>query len=114
MGDGMILILEDEYQRIEQFKQRYPDALITQNAAAVIALLKICHIDLLSLDFDMGTPTIDNDGGKVSAFLREHPEYMPDQVIIHSWNPVGRRRMLQDIPGAIVAPFECEKTPADL
>ena len=65
----MILILEDEYQRIQQFKQRYPDALITQNADAIIALLKICHIELLSLDFDLGTPLLNNDGGRVSAIF---------------------------------------------
>ena len=105
----MIIILEDSYSRKLQFQKRYPNALITNNAQGVIALLKTCHVEMLSLDYDLGDPTGKNRGDVVSAFLREKPEFTPPKVIIHTMNPVGGRRMLQDIPGAIVAPFEYEE-----
>ncbi len=51
----------------------------------------------LSLDHDLGIidpKTLEEETGyDVLVWLEENIEYMPDKVVIHTDNPVGRRRM---------------------
>jgi len=55
------------------------------------------RIEILSLDHDLGLfdpETLEERTGyDVLCWLEKNPDLLPREVIIHSANPVGRRRM---------------------
>jgi hypothetical protein len=55
-------------------------------------------VEILSLDHDLGLidpETLEEKTGyDVVLYLEQHPNLMPENVQVHSANPVGRRRML--------------------
>lgn len=63
-----------------------------KTADQAIQLLKTDHVNILSLDYDLGTFPI--TGGDVVQFMVRTHIY-PKQIIIHSANPFGRSRMLK-------------------
>jgi hypothetical protein len=54
-------------------------------------------IEILSLDHDLGLidpiTKAERTGYDVLLWLEENPQYMPNSILIHSANPVARRRM---------------------
>lgn len=66
--------------------------LLARNAKECIKLLQLKKINILSLDHDLGLgqPT----GYDVVQYMVTHKRYAK-QIIIHSANPFGRRRMFE-------------------
>jgi len=63
-----------------------------KSADEAIQLLKTHQVDVLSLDYDLGTYPV--TGGDVVQFMVRTHTY-PKQIVIHSANPFGRSRMLK-------------------
>lgn len=64
--------------------------------------LKTCRqkgtiVTMLSLDHDLGeidpVTNTEKTGYDVLCWLEENLEAMPEQIVLHTQNPVGRRRM---------------------
>jgi hypothetical protein len=49
--------------------------------------------NILYLDHDLGDENPRHTGYGIMCFLEENQEYLPDQIVIVSSNPVGRRNM---------------------
>ena len=108
-----ILILEDNEERREKFKQGLigNEVVMTYLPDETIEKLKTEKWDTLCLDHDLeGKVYVDPDGDEptgtdVARFLHENPEFTPPQVILHSLNEYGRKRMASLIPIAEEIPF---------
>lgn len=71
-------------------------------AKEAIAILDSTDVDVVSLDFDLGEAERCGTGLDVARHLvaltkRGRP--MPRVVMLHTQNPVGRKRMLDEIAG---------------
>jgi len=104
-----ILILEDNPKRHKLFREKFGlHIVIVETTTEAIKLLLEKKWDTLFLDHDLGgqemVPSGPGTGYEVACWLEEHPSYMPKQVIVHSFNPDGRKRMLAALPDAIDAP----------
>ena len=106
-----ILILEDDDSRIKFFIERFCDHTlkVIENSKDAISYLKTDVFDYIFLDNDLGEGN--GEGLDVAKFLRENPGNINNlaQVIIHSWNVPATIRMVDNIPDAVVAPFNTEK-----
>ena len=117
---GKILIVEDDDNRIMQFKIQflvYKDVIITKSSAEAVGLVKDIKFDVIFLDHDLGI--CPETGDKTCrVFLKsgtgtgyEVAESIKDSinentlVIIHSWNPAGANNMMKVIPNNVYAPF---------
>lgn len=120
-----ILILEDNFERIEQFKERifeFKDknniqvlTTITDSAKDCIILLKNNEYNLVFLDHDLGGEVyVDTDnkntGSEVARFLAEKNSYYLNmhkktKFIIHSFNPSGVKNMLNLIKNSSYIPM---------
>ena len=108
-----ILILEDDPERQIRFRRKMIGhyVVITEFAAEAIRLLQEENWNLLCLDHDLGgkvfvdSSTESNTGYAVAKWLEEHPDRQPNQILLHSLNPSGRKNMADCLPDAQEAPF---------
>lgn len=102
-----ILILEDDGHRVNTFIEMLHnhDLDIIENAYEAVVMLESNSYDVLLLDHDLGEGN--GSGSIVTNFLRlnsDNPNNSAD-VLVHSWNTPGASAMLNDLPNAILAPF---------
>lgn len=69
---------------------------IARTFADGIKALKENNVEILLLDHDLAC--YDDEGNeltgyKVMLFLEEHPEYLPNRIVLVTSNPVGRAKM---------------------
>jgi len=105
-----VLVLEDDPYRQKIFKQRLFNAklVVVSSVFEAIECLKNKKWDYLFLDHDLGgqiyvTPG-DNTGYAVACWLEKNPERQPENIIIHSLNPIGSSAMKQALPKAQCIP----------
>jgi len=98
-----MLVLEDNMDRQETFRGRYPDAVIVATAPACIERLAEPW-DVIYLDHDLGGNRLpDSDGEDCGMVVVRHIlEYRPDhlvstQFIVHSANQHRARIMADDL-----------------
>ena len=124
-----ILVLEDDRERIKQFKDRFEEAGITEeeiffeiDVSPAIKLFEIHSFDVLFLDHDLGEDTMVETSHKNtgSEFARQLMELHQSGKIgklpmcfIHSFNPWGAENMKrvigkssERIPSIWTAPFK--------
>lgn len=111
-----ILIVEDNNERVVAFRQRLTghNVVFVRHARDGISRLRARDIDVLFLDHDLsGTgepePSGPKTGYEVAEWLAKNPKFIPNQVIVHSLNPVGRKNIKAALPCAIEMPFAWEK-----
>ena len=106
------LILEDDGNRIRQFKQRMLEmgwvADYVDTAPAAIKLLREKKYDIIFLDHDLGGEVYVNTsrpdtGSEVARYIAVNPVSCP--VILHTLNVPGADYMKDMIPQAIHVPF---------
>lgn len=106
-----IFILEDNSERCKLFRKELEGCSLTiiDNAKdAIECLKKGLEYDVLFLDHDLGDRvyvevTEENTGSTVATFLSD--KKVKGKIIIHSYNPVGAKHMLDLLPKAIYIPF---------
>lgn len=93
-------LLIDDLREVAHIHAKYGIALNANEVARTFAeginSLKAGKIDTLLLDHDLGC--FDDEGNeltgyKVMLFLEEHPEYLPNRIVLVTSNPVGRAKM---------------------
>lgn len=96
----MILIVEDNQNRIDYFKQFFPDADYTDSSHEAVELLKSNSYDKLSLDNDLKFNHYEKDchddetGYFVAQFLRDNPDNNPNmEIVVHSLNFNAQKRI---------------------
>jgi len=115
-----ILLLEDDYNRVEQFRKRV-DELNERN----IAKSELVHVEtakdcieklendtfnLILLDHDLGGEVYvdtnsDNTGSEVARWINKNPEKMNGVFIItHTFNPAGAKNIVDLIPNCLYVP----------
>ena len=115
-----ILILEDDHERHVQFKNNFVNCEITivETVKEAIKELVENQFDYLFLDHDLGgqvnvNSIEENTGGAVARFLRDHPDRMPNLVILHSLNMAGCKYMKNILPDSVMMPFAWNKMTID-
>jgi len=63
-----------------------------RTAEQAVQYLRTGNVNLLSLDYNLGTPPI--TGSTIVHYMIDNNIY-PQQIVIHSSSPAGRRRMLR-------------------
>lgn len=117
LKNKIVLVLEDDPERIKQFKKRLIGNTfqIVSDADAAILALTYNKWDVLFLDHDLGGETYvpssnANTGYQVAKFLHDNPKYKPSEaIIIHSLNPGGAENMQAVLPEAYRIPFAWTK-----
>lgn len=106
-----ILILEDDPARMLKFFRalsRKANLTFVETSRNAIQELQEHIFDWTYLDYDLGgrilANAIEDTGYEVALWLREHPERMPKNVIIHSLDFDGAKRMNQALPQAQIVP----------
>ena len=92
------------------------------NAQAKLLLSSAALVTTISLDHDLGAAPSDGiyakgsseeTGMKLVEWMIEH-DLVPEEVIIHSWNPPGARRMAEALNAAghnvTLAPFQVDQS----
>lgn len=112
-----ILILEDDEDRIKQFKERFFSLFNGKDKNLIISVIeyartakeaieflkKTTHYDIIFLDHDLGNRVFvssddENTGSEVVRYLVENANhYTNTKFIIHSFNPLGAKNMLNNI-----------------
>lgn len=97
-----LLILDDDSNRLEEFKKRligHQYILSETSKDAINALESQDIFDWCFLDHDLGDQTYvtsgENTGWEVAKWISEHPEKRPKNIILHTLNPNGARAMQQ-------------------
>jgi len=96
-----ILILENDPERQEMFRQELADHIvhISDTAKNAILGLTVIEWDILFLDHDLGLDnTVDvhgQTGYEVACFLDQYPCYKPKTIVVHSLNIAGATKMVQ-------------------
>lgn len=73
-----------------------------RTAKEAIAMLDSCEVDVISLDYDLGEEERCGTGLDVARHLTAMVKIgrrMPMVVMLHTQNPVGRQRMLDELNG---------------
>ena len=93
--------------RHDKLSRNHPDDKIDHAYSAEEAtyFLDTYKYELVYLDHDLAPehysgvqPSYERTGYFVATYIRHMPENMlPDQIIIHSWNPVGAERMYDQL-----------------
>jgi len=110
-----ILVVEDDKDRIASFRRRLVGNSVTfvNSARDGISRLRAGDIDVLFLDHDLKgipfEPSGPGTGYEVAKWLEENPKFRPKQIIVHSLNSPGRKRILAALPGAVEFPFAWRK-----
>ncbi len=111
MTGADVLILEDSVERMKGFYRRLVgnNVVHVETPAACIAYLKKGGFDVLFLDHDLGgqvhVPSGPGTGYEVAVWLEENPQYQPEQIFVHSLDPVGSKNILAALPKAQAYPF---------
>lgn len=116
-----VLILEDDINRINIFRDKYKmhDLYffdVADDAIAMLDLMKDKPWDTIFLDHDLGgqifvSSTEHNTGYTVARFIEDHRDELEiKQIIIHSMNPAGAANMKAALPEATVIPFAILRT----
>lgn len=112
-----ILVLEDDENRIIQFKERFFSLFNGKNKDLIIGVVEYArtakeaieflketiHYDIIFLDHDLGGRVFvssddENTGSEVVRYLVENAnQYANTRFIIHSFNPIGAKSMLNNI-----------------
>ena len=109
-----ILVLEDDANRIEVFKEKLKghDVYFFDQAEDAINAFKLFTDkpwDIVFLDHDLGgqvfVPSSNPNTGYAVAKYMEENDVEAKQVIIHSMNPAGGANMKAALPHAIIMPF---------
>ena len=106
-----IFFLDDNPVRRQRFASVHSacDIVFAQTAQEAIDVLsKDTNFDQIYLDHDLGNDTfvdsdLENTGYQVAKFLSDKD--VRGEIIIHSFNAVGAKRMLQVLPQAVYQPF---------
>lgn len=102
-----ILVLEDSIYRSKYFIEKYGhcDLTVIENAYTAIDLLDEELFDYIFLDNDLGTNA--GEGLDVARFLSNNANNPNNNsvIIIHSWNNVAVKEMLNLLPKADVVSF---------
>jgi len=103
--------LEDNPERIKKFKQmfRKHDITVTDQAEKAIEYLKENKYDFILLDHDLGgdvyvDSNYKNTGYQVAKHISETMN-KDTKILVHSFNPVGAKNMLDILPNANHMPF---------
>jgi NAD+-processing family protein with receiver domain len=116
-----VLLLEDSPNRIQWFKERLENLIIVSTVSDAIDEISTAYpqFHALFLDHDLGM--LDAKGncgpeGNGFIFARHLADigFAGENTVIHSWNPVGAKKMKEELPQAIIAPwgtFEIEVNP---
>ena len=105
-----ILVLEDDPERQNKFRKNFigHSLIIVDTATEAISLLSTRQWQWLFLDHDLGGKVFvfsgKGTGYEVACWLEEHPDRIPDRVIIHSFNPAGMKRMAMALKEAYIVP----------
>lgn len=75
---------------LDDRRPSYPGYKLARTAEQAINYLRADKVNVISLDYDLGTPPV--TGLDVVRFMVDQRIY-PKLIIIHSANPIGRRRM---------------------
>jgi CheY-like chemotaxis protein len=113
-----VLFLDDSKERQTQFANvfKVPDTSVdyVDTADEAMRALKDKVYDVTFLDHDLGgkifVKEVEGTGYQVALFIKKlPPERRPYQVIIHTHNPDGARRMYESLKGSVkvlqVLPF---------
>jgi len=110
-----ILILEDDANRIRQFKQAFKNQdplYCTTVDNAIQALGKNPDIKFFLLDHDLGgEQMVDSFGKEPTGFTFAkylttlYQDFSKVAIVVHSWNPSGANNIKNLIPSATIAPF---------
>ncbi len=113
-----VLIVEDDETRCDWFRRRLAacDLDVTCDVGEACELLADNEYDLILLDHDLreehyfsNEPDDERTGYAVAAWLAAHPDAQPvAQIVIHSLNYEGARRMLEIL---LAAGFSAEHIP---
>lgn len=115
-----ILVLEDNENRIECFKQVFDraDLVIVETSYDAIQLLDKTQYDFIFLDHDLGIhpvtkqpttevmlPSGDGTGYEVAQFIARSKKNKDTPTIIHTFNPDGAKKMMEELEDADYFPF---------
>jgi CheY-like chemotaxis protein len=107
-----VLILEDNKERIVQFRKNLNglNVVVDEHAVDAIQHLQNEDWDVLFLDHDLGdavcVSTNNKDtGSEVARWLESNPTRKPRIIIIHSLNVVGQKYMKGILLNAVIFPF---------
>ena len=104
-----ILIIEDDKNRINQFKKNFKNVNITFTntvKGTIDILSKNKKFDIIFFDHDLG------DGGdsvNIAKWLSQHTDKLPKNVYVHSANPVGANNIIGYIKYARKIPMVWKK-----
>jgi len=116
-----ILVLEDNVERIGEFGKNYGGkdrfiVYVTTVKECIEVLESSEKFDIIFLDHDLGGKHMvesgPDTGYEVAEWLRDHPEKLPQIVVVHSLNPAGRANIyhcLKDLVKTYEYPFAWEK-----
>ena len=98
-----VFILEDDPQRMELFHEvlRDHDVVRVDNVADAVRKFKPPY-DVICLDHDLGGQVYvpsdhENTGYQFAKHLASNERCGNQQVVVHSWNMVGARRMVDTL-----------------
>lgn len=106
----MILVVDDSQERRDLFASSLHGAPVefAQTAHDAILLLGERLFDWLFLDYDLDAnpmmDAVENTGFEVAKWLKQHPDRMPTNIIIHSLNLEGAGRIKDVLPRAEIVP----------
>ena len=113
-----ILFLDDDLIRHDAFRQRTKDMNVEvtyiETVEQAIKALTNFKFDIASLDHDLGgqvyVKETEGTGYEVALFIEEKLEEdkLPNEVIVHSYNPAGAERMVYAIKKRIA---KCVRQP---
>ena len=114
-----ILFLDDDHERLVAAKRHFPgqELILVETAKqAIDAIDSMPRFDLIHLDHDLGgifLPSDEKSGYHVACHIANLPKSkLPDNIIVHSYNPDGAKRMLaalKNVCPTYYIPFNFEK-----
>lgn len=100
-----ILILDDDMGRHHAFARTLIGNAVVHvcTAKEAIQAMSQRRFDIVFLDHDLGGGSVPESSGpgtgyEVACWVRDNPERQPQTIIVHSFNPVGARNMLNVLP----------------
>ena len=106
-----ILVLDDDDERLKIFRRNligHSVTLVKTAHEAIYELDRNGPFDTVCLDHDLGglinVASGPGTGYEVAEWLSQNPDKQPTQIIIHSFNEPGRKRMMAALPNAIEYP----------
>lgn len=115
-----ILVVEDNENRNECFKQVFDRAELTivESSAEALPLIENIQYDFILLDHDLKInpithepttevmlPSGDGTGYEVAQFIARSKKNKDTPIIIHTFNPDGAKKMMEELEDANYFPF---------